>query len=124
MITEKQYLDAIKTVKEYHQQINSIINEIPKLNVRTCKKVKCINTYAGGHDLYFLTIGKVAEIIGVSKSTLRYWEDNGKIKSTRCDTNNYRLYNIDEINNFIKSNNLQDFYYENKTREFKENAQK
>ena len=63
MITEKQYLDAVKTVKEYQNQINIIIDKVPKVKLKTCKKVKCVNTYAGGHKLYFLTIGKEYDII-------------------------------------------------------------
>ena len=101
MITEKQYLDAVKTVKEYHQQINSIIDEIPKLNIKTCKKVKCVNTYAGGHDLYFLTIGKEYDII----------HNPYKRASNHRDWNNKRNFGIID-----DDGKLRYFPYENPSR--------
>ncbi|MCF6409425.1 MerR family DNA-binding transcriptional regulator [Pseudalkalibacillus salsuginis] len=38
------------------------------------------------------TVGNVAKIIGLSPSTIRYWEDEGYIQSFRQENSNYRLY--------------------------------
>jgi DNA (cytosine-5)-methyltransferase 1 len=43
-----------------------------------------------------LTVIDAAKVIGVSIDTIRRWEKKGILKSTRS-TNNYRLFNIDEV---------------------------
>ncbi|HSW88575.1 MAG TPA: DNA (cytosine-5-)-methyltransferase [Candidatus Saccharimonadales bacterium] len=43
-----------------------------------------------------LTVIDAANVIGVSVDTIRRWEKKGILKSTRS-TNNYRLFNIDEV---------------------------
>lgn len=81
MITEQEYLKAVSIVKEYHNQIDDIIHEVPELKVRNCKKVKCIKTYAGRHDLYFLTLGKEYDIIHMPcRNYFRIVDDNGKLR--------------------------------------------
>jgi site-specific DNA-methyltransferase (adenine-specific) len=40
----------------------------------------------------FLSISEVSEIVGVSKETLRRWDNDGKFKSIRHPINNYRVY--------------------------------
>ena len=40
----------------------------------------------------FLSISEVSKIIGVSKETLRRWDNDGKFKSIRHPINNYRVY--------------------------------
>ncbi len=38
------------------------------------------------------SIGEISELLGIPKSTLRYWERAGLIRSPRNDENNYREY--------------------------------
>ena len=45
----------------------------------------------------FYSIAQVADILGVSKETLRRWDNNGKLKPQRDDGNNYRLYHISQL---------------------------
>lgn len=44
-----------------------------------------------------LTIGKAAEVLGVSVSTLRNWDRDGKLPAARHPINQYRLYSPDTI---------------------------
>ncbi|MEL6402969.1 MAG: DNA (cytosine-5-)-methyltransferase [Chloroflexota bacterium] len=43
-----------------------------------------------------LTVGEVADALGLSVDTIRRWDKKGLIKSTR-DSNNYRLFSLDEV---------------------------
>lgn len=43
------------------------------------------------------SIGEVAEILDISKPTLRYYEQSGLIQATKDDTNGYRFYTIEQI---------------------------
>ncbi len=45
----------------------------------------------------FLKIKEAAAFIGVTPSTLRNWEKDGKISSYRNPVNNWRLYNKEEL---------------------------
>ena len=45
----------------------------------------------------YITIKEAAEILTVSKDTLRRWEKAGKLKTKRHPMNNYRLYALSEI---------------------------
>ncbi|MHB8130186.1 MAG: MerR family transcriptional regulator, partial [Mobilitalea sp.] len=38
------------------------------------------------------SIGEISELLGIPKSTLRYWESEGLIEKQRDDINNYRQY--------------------------------
>jgi DNA-binding transcriptional MerR regulator len=40
----------------------------------------------------FYSIGEISELLGIPKSTLRYWESEGLIEKQRDDMNNYRKY--------------------------------
>ena len=40
----------------------------------------------------FLTVGEAAALLGVSASTIRYWDRSGKVRAIRHPVNNYRLY--------------------------------
>lgn len=44
-----------------------------------------------------ITIKEAAEILGVNPSTIRRWDNQGKLKATRHPLNNYRLYRIIDI---------------------------
>jgi len=49
-----------------------------------------------------LSIGKIANILGVSKQTLRRWESQGKIKVFRTPKN-HRRYDLSEFEGFSKN---------------------
>jgi len=40
----------------------------------------------------FLTVGQVAEVLNVSKETVRRWDKSGKLKATRSKSSGYRQY--------------------------------
>lgn len=46
------------------------------------------------------SLSEVADILGVSKETLRRWDTSGKLVSHRNDENNYRFYRIDQLKHF------------------------
>ncbi len=50
----------------------------------------------------FITIKEAAEILNVSKLTLRNWDNSGKLVAFRHPINNYRVYNLEDIENIIK----------------------
>lgn len=43
------------------------------------------------------TIGEVSKLLNVPKSTIRYWDEQGLIHSSRHEENDYRLFDIDAI---------------------------
>lgn len=46
------------------------------------------------------TLSEVADILGVSKETLRRWDTSGKLVSQRNDENNYRFYSREQLKCF------------------------
>lgn len=50
----------------------------------------------------YLSIKQAAEIIGVSRLTLRNWDNAGKLKAFRNPINNYRYYRVDQIEAFLR----------------------
>src|SRR5690554_4587511 len=46
------------------------------------------------------SIAQVADMLGVSKETLRRWDKNGKLKPIRDDDNNYRFYSKAQLEQF------------------------
>lgn len=48
----------------------------------------------------FYSIAQVADILGISKETLRRWDNNGKLKPQRDDGNNYRQYHKSQLEQF------------------------
>lgn len=50
----------------------------------------------------YITIKDAAKILGVSKITLRNWDASGKLKALRHPFNNYRVYNIESIEEVIE----------------------
>lgn len=48
----------------------------------------------------YFSIAQVADILGVSKETLRRWDNNGTLVSQRDEENNYRFYHRDQIAHF------------------------
>jgi len=50
----------------------------------------------------YITINAAAKILGVTTLTLRNWDKQGKLLASRHPLNNYRVYNITDIENLIK----------------------
>lgn len=55
----------------------------------------------------YYSIAEAAEIIGVNKETLRRWDNSGKFPSSRHPINNYRVYNAEKIDAFVKELQLE-----------------
>ena len=64
----------------------------------------------------FITIKDVASILGVSKGTLRNWDNSGKLVAHRHPFNNYRVYKAEDVEavidlletNITKSSQMKD----------------
>ena len=48
----------------------------------------------------FYSLSEVADMLSVSKATLRRWDNNGKLKPIRHPMNNYRVYPLDSLKQF------------------------
>lgn len=48
-----------------------------------------------------ITIKEAAEILNVSKLTLRNWDKAGKLTAFRHPINNYRVYSLEDIESII-----------------------
>ena len=48
-----------------------------------------------------ITISEAAELLGVSKGTLRNWDRAGKLKAKRHPINSYRVYSRTELEHLI-----------------------
>lgn len=46
------------------------------------------------------SVAQVADMLGVSKETLRRWDNSGKLPSIRNPMNNYRFYNKEQLRQF------------------------
>ena len=51
----------------------------------------------------YLTIKEAAEFLGISPSTLRNWEKQGKLSTHRNPVNSYRLYRKKDLENLLDS---------------------
>lgn len=49
----------------------------------------------------YLTIGEAAEVLGVSKDTLRRWDRSGDLKARRHPVSRYRLYVRHDLEQFL-----------------------
>ncbi|MEK7596122.1 MAG: MerR family DNA-binding transcriptional regulator [Patescibacteria group bacterium] len=54
----------------------------------------------------FLTIKEAAKFLEVAPLTLRNWDKTGKLAARRHPINNYRVYTISELEDFLKRFNL------------------
>ena len=45
----------------------------------------------------FMTIGEAASYLGVSRSTLRNWDKQGKLNAKRHPISRYRVYDREEL---------------------------
>jgi excisionase family DNA binding protein len=59
----------------------------------------------GKEEKKYLTVKEVAEILGVTPLTVRNWDKSGKLKAIRHPINNYRIYKLEDIENFLKKLN-------------------
>ena len=48
-----------------------------------------------------VSIKEASEMLGVSKLTLRNWDRDGKLSALRHPINNYRVYQIEDIEKII-----------------------
>src|SRR3984893_1502858 len=78
------------------------------------------------HDSFdqYLTVGKAAEVLGVSPWTLRNWDKAGKIKTLRHPKNGYRIYRHQDLEAMLgpdamrgKLNRLTPHFDDNEIRE-------
>ena len=53
-------------------------------------------------DNKYISIKNAAEILGVSKLTLRNWDKLEKLKAYRHPLNNYRIYKVEDIERIIE----------------------
>jgi len=54
----------------------------------------------------YYSIAQVADIISVSKETLRRWDNNGTLVAERCPENNYRVYHRSQLKLFESAQSL------------------
>jgi excisionase family DNA binding protein len=50
----------------------------------------------------YLRIKEAAEYLGVCQNTLRNWEASGKISVHRHPVNNYRLFNVGDLDKVLR----------------------
>jgi len=50
----------------------------------------------------YLTIKQASKLLHVTPLTLRNWDKKGIIKPYRNPANNYRVYRLDQIENFLR----------------------
>ena len=50
----------------------------------------------------YLTVGDAADVLGVSKDTLRRWDRAGKLQARRHPVTGYRLYLKKELDLFLR----------------------
>lgn len=50
----------------------------------------------------YITIKDAANILGMSKITLRNWDKSGKLKAHRHPFNNYRVYKTEDIDKVLE----------------------
>ena len=50
----------------------------------------------------YMKIKEAADFLGVSELTLRNWDKKGKLTAYRHPANNYRLYNITDIEKLLE----------------------
>jgi site-specific DNA-methyltransferase (adenine-specific) len=67
-------------------------------------------------DEQFYTISETAKKLGVSKQTLRRWDNNGKFTSRRHPINNYRVYSSEQITGLVAELESQDYLNYNEKR--------
>ena len=51
----------------------------------------------------YLTVNQAADLLGVSASTLRNWDRQGKLSATRHPINKYRLYRREDLERLLNN---------------------
>ena len=46
---------------------------------------------------YHFQIGEISHFFDIPASTLRYWEDMGVLTPAKDQTNNYRVYTVEDL---------------------------
>lgn len=59
------------------------------------------NVVKGNMKIHY-SISELADMLSVSKETLRRWDRNGQLKPIRHPINNYRVYHKDQLRCFEK----------------------
>lgn len=70
----------------------------------------------------YITIKDASIILGVTKLTLRNWDNSGKLKAYRHPFNNYRVYKIEDIDKVIEMIESNDFVIKKKKNEIRKLA--
>ncbi len=65
---------------------------------------------------------EAANILGVSKITLRNWDKSGKLKAHRHPFNNYRVYKLEDIDKVIEMIESDNFIIKKKKNEIRKLA--
>lgn len=50
----------------------------------------------------FITIKRAASLLGVTPLTLRNWDKNGKLSTSRHPMSNYRIYKTEDIEKLMR----------------------
>jgi len=53
-------------------------------------------------DKQYINIKEAAEMLGVSRLTLRNWDRDGKLSALRHPISNYRVYKIEDLENILQ----------------------
>ncbi len=63
----------------------------------------------------YMSIGEAAEIAGINTSAIRYWEQEGLVRSERNSENGYRMFTITELRKILVISSLRKtvYYLEN-----------
>lgn len=59
-----------------------------------------LNKVDYNHVKEYYSVSEIADILSVSKETLRRWDISGKLKPQRHPINNYRMYHVDQLAQF------------------------
>jgi len=57
----------------------------------------------------YLKIKEAAAFLGVSSSTLRAWDKNGKLRASRRKGSKYRLYSMSDLQKFRENNRMRKY---------------
>jgi len=71
-----------------------------------------------------LTVGEVAELLGVTTTTLRNWDKSGKLIPQRDPENKYRLYAIEDVKNVLQDSGVMYLPFKELEEEQEEKKQK
>lgn len=64
---------------------------------RNILEITMHNVWENSMDFDYFTLAQVADVLGVSKDTLRRWDNKGILSPQRHPDNNYRLYHKSQI---------------------------